>query len=468
MELYPLRALVVGLGESGYWAAQALIQRGVETAVVDSRPRDVLESWRVSDLELAGGKCLLGMNLEEFADQTDALSQFDLLVVSPGVSWNHKLLAAARNLEVPVYGELEWALLQLPQRKVVVTGSNGKTTTATLIAHLLSSQGQKVFLVGNCGVAVSSLLCKTSVPDQAILVVEASSYQLEASESFVPDFGVLLNISENHLERHGSLESYIDAKFKAFQRMTSGVLVYGKDLIKFERCSSCLAQLDCRLESFGDATLKREACELEGHGITFPFERSNLLGGHNRLNVEAALKLVGEVCSSIDGNTLFAALESFEGLQHRIEVFLSTVDCVWVNDSKSTTPSSTLSALQTIVNKWPHSGIVLAIGGVKKQASWDEVWSFAVKNKSRISKILCFGQDGAELLSLAQDKGLPALGVSKVDSVVKCFVENASNGDAREHNVVLFSPGCASFDEFGNFEERGDYFKSLVGEAFFG
>lgn len=455
-QLRPSKVFVFGLGESGYWAARTLVDEGVHVAVLDSRPAEQLDAKRVTGLDRPVVELLLGQDSQGLATRPDYLSEFGLVILSPGVSVEHPLVKAFKALSVPVLGELEWALLQLPQTKLVVTGSNGKSTTVALISHLLRGQGYCVHMVGNCGVAVSSLLNGQRVGKDAILVVEASSYQLEVSESFVPDFGVVLNISENHLERHGSLERYVAAKFKPFSRMSRGSLVYGAELAELEYSRAQLANVPVKKVSFGKAATNDLPCVLSEHQLSVPLDSTPLVGRHNRLNVEAAVTIIGEVCASIDTAALMSSLGSFQGLEHRIEL-IPDYRRVWINDSKATTPVATLSAVTTVLEQWPDRQIYLILGGALKHASWKDVWAMLVQNRNRFGAIVCVGSGGPTLYDQATRFDLSALLCAGLEQGV-CRVAQEAPMDS----VILFSPGCASFDEFSDFEERGRFFKSKV------
>jgi UDP-N-acetylmuramoylalanine--D-glutamate ligase len=456
IDLYPPRTLVVGLGESGYWAAKSLLNHGVKVTVVDGRPEEQLDPARIKGLESALVELLLGEDLLALAHRSEYLDEFGLVVISPGVSMQHPLVKTIQGLGLPLLGELEWALLQLPQTKLVVTGSNGKSTTVALISHLLRGQGYVVHMVGNCGIAVSSLLSGESIQEDAVLVVEASSYQLEVSHSFVPDFGLLLNISENHLERHGSLERYVAAKLKPFARMSKGTLVYGTQLEELDCARSQMSNVAVKKVSFGVAASKNLHCRLSRHNLSVPLDSTPLVGMHNRLNVEAALTVIGEFCASIDADALMSSLGSFCGLEHRIEL-LGDSGRIWINDSKATTPVATLSAVSTVLQQWPGLPIYLIVGGALKQASWAEVWAVLLENRDRFERIVCVGAGGPTLYDQVAECGLPAWpGAGLKEGICRIAEEAPLN------SVVLFSPGCASFDEFSDFEERGRFFKSMV------
>ncbi len=471
------RVLVVGCGISGKSVAQVYLERGAEVHILDAKKKEDLlfkpdmshpgvpEEWfNSSSIDFWLG----GVNPPEDL-------RFDEVVVSPGVPWNSPLLNHFRSQGSIVRGELEWALLQIPGRVVIVTGSNGKTTTSLLLYHLLCSLGNRAFLVGNVGTPVSSLITKNNglIDSNDVLVVEASSYQLEASLNFVPEVGLFLNISENHLERHRSLDGYINAKLRPFRRMKEGAQVVTSDELE-GLVRSTLKDLRPRVSVFGSGrklqpegedfwvdTGNRNQLTLSGGAtsVNISLDGTPLKGEHNRRNCAAALLGILALGIPFEKSSLEHALRSFKMPSYRIQESGVSGGVVWINDSKSTTPEATRTAILSCLESYPERVLTLLFGGEMKNASWDGVWSLIFEKRYRISRVILFGGSAKRLydqiseflstraveIRIAQ---LPTLG----EAIQSARTQSVSG------EVVVFSPGCASFDEFRNFEDRGAFF----------
>ena len=471
------RVLVFGCGISGKSVAQVYLKRGVEVHIVDAKNKD--------DLLIKPSMKRPGVPGEWFSSPLITLwlggetpspdLRFDEVVVSPGVPWNNPLLNHCRGQGAIVRGELEWALLQIAARIVIVTGSNGKTTTSLLLHHLLCSLGSRAFLVGNVGTPVSSLIGKDHglIDVSDIMVVEASSYQLEASSQFAPEVGLLLNISENHLERHGSLDGYINAKLVPFRRMNEGAkVVTSEDL----ECvvKNTLKDIRPKVSVFGkyrgsqpqneDSWVDTEDKDVltfyDGAKLLrFQLQGTPLTGEHNRRNCAAALLGIQALGIRFDQSSVESALRSFKMPSYRIQESGVSDGLTWINDSKSTTPEATRTAILSCLESYPTRALTLLFGGEMKQASWDGVWSSLVENKLRISRVILFGGSGERLYQQMLDflrKWDIEMHISVVPTL-KGAIQSARM-QAGCGDVVVFSPGCASFDEFRNFEDRGAFF----------
>lgn len=473
------RILVVGCGVSGRSVAQVYLERGAEIHILDAKPKD--------DLLLRPGMNMPGMVQQGIPEdwfnsplltfwldgQTPPPEiRFDEVVVSPGVPWSHPLLNRCRSQGSIVRGELEWALLQIPGRVVVVTGSNGKTTTSLLLYHLLCSLGNHAFLVGNVGTPVSSLIAKENDPD-AILVVEASSYQLEASLQFAPEVGLFLNISENHLERHGTLDGYINAKLTAFRRMKEGAMLVTSEELE-DRVRTALKNIRPDIAVFGSGSAERSEREhfwadtgnskklivFDGIALMeFSLEGTPLIGEHNRRNCAAAVLGILALGIPCDKQAVERALRSFKMPLYRIQESGTSGGVTWINDSKSTTPEATRIAILSCLESYSGRTLTLLFGGEMKNASWDDVWSLIVEQQHRISSVIVFGGSARRLydqMSEFFESREVLIQIAEVPTLRKAIQI------ARQHSVsgdvVVFSPGCASFDEFRNFEDRGAFF----------
>lgn len=468
------RVLVVGCGVSGISVAQVYLERGAEIHILDAKKR--------GDLISRPGMVQQGVPEEWFDSPSITFwldgeapppdLRFDEVVVSPGVPWNHPQLNRCRDQGASVRGELEWALLQIPGRKVIVTGSNGKTTTSLLLYHLLSSLGNRAFLIGNVGTPVSSLITKNTNPDD-ILVVEASSYQLEASSQFVPEVGLFLNISENHLERHGTLDGYIDAKLTAYRRMKEGAgLVTSTELEGLVRTSLREVRPEvavfgnCRTrplegqEFWADTENRKELTIQYGSALmNISLEGTPLMGEHNRRNCAAALLGIMALGIPCEKLAVESALRTFKMPSYRIQESGVFNGVTWINDSKSTTPEATRTAILSCLESFPGRPLILLFGGEMKNASWDGVWCLILEQEHRVSRVIVFGGSGrrlydqfSEFLKI-RNMQIRLAQVPTLLDAIQSVRQHAVSGD-----VVVFSPGCASFDEFRNFEDRGAFF----------
>jgi UDP-N-acetylmuramoylalanine--D-glutamate ligase len=477
----PERILVVGFGVSGKSVVEVLLERGKAVEVLDNRAENLF-SKEEADLEALKARGVVfwlgGETPPLFSDKNTLL--YNLVVVSPGVAWNHSFLNACRNAQISVLGELEWALLQLSSHVVVITGSNGKTTTALLVHHLLTAIGKSSYLVGNIGTPVSSLLLKSHprVTSVDVLVVEASSYQLEASSKFEVDVAVILNLSENHLERHGSLDEYLRAKLKPFSRLRSKGSAIAPNTLAL-RIQKEVAP--SRLLTFGqekadtsvNATVKYLSAEVLTDEITVTYNKEittfvlsgiSLLGIHNRLNIAAALLVLEALGVSSKerkawSRKVTSALLTFSAPLYRLQLLESQNGTMWLNDSKSTTPESTRTAIDTVAIHFHSKNLIILIGGAMKQASWANVWELINLKAPQISRLICFGSSFAELFKKCEKNLHPSIIREAFPSLSEALQQTAS---VIHDEVVVFTPGCASFDEFQNFEERGCYFQKFV------
>lgn len=421
-----------------------------------------------------------------------------LAVVSPGISFEAPLPRALQAEGLQLCTELELGLELLGLPSVVVTGSNGKSTTVCLIHHLLRSLGTSSVLCGNIGTPVVSAVRAQCVrdgrisqaPAAKVVVVEASSYQLEQCESLSPQVSVLLNLSDNHLERHGSMEAYGAAKARVarWQGPEQVCVLNAEDSF----CGSSTVRTSAARYWFGAnsefsqrlapgtvhalvdydpaAGIDRIALRVAGESAAkavFSLSELKLIGFHNRTNVAAALLAVKGMGVDVASHTLEIerAFRTFEPLPHRLQ--LCAADArgrQFLNDSKSTTVASTVEALKTCAQHYPGRPIVVMLGGQAKRGSWAPLAAALNQVRDRISEVVFFGRDGIGVRQNLNTAGLDG-SVRTFDAVhlrgaVARVIEEAPDG-----SLVLLSPGCASFDEFTGFEARGEAFVHSVKEG---
>ncbi len=437
------RVAVLGLARSGVAAARLLLDRGCRVELLDLvMPVD--EEASIRDLEQRGARLRIGPHDPAW------LPEFDLLVKSPGVPAGAPFLIEARARGVPVIGELELAFLAAAGLILAITGTNGKSTTTAWAGDMFREAGVPVQVVGNIGRAMSDGVLED--PD-AVFVVEVSSFQLEDARTFRPRVACLLNLTPDHLDRHGSLEAYREAKFKIFDRQEEEDLALigpDEDLAKL-----AAPRLHARRARFAPADLGADGSfvrdehlwlRLRGRETRLLPERSlSLPGPHNLENALAAAAGAAELGAEPDA--IARSLSTFAGLPHRLEP-VGTLDGVrFVNDSKATNTDSLAVALRS----FPEPVILIA-GGLGKGQDFRPL---APLVRARVGLLILIGRD-AEAIGQAWND-VPSIRAGSLEEAVSLGRRNARAG-----GVVLLSPACASFDMFRNYEDRGDRFRSLV------
>lgn len=437
----------MGLARSGVAAALALRARGERVVGVDAGRPDV---GRL-------GEAGVEVHLDDPGDRL--LDGVGTLVKSPGVPHSAPAVAAARARGIAVVGELEIAWRMLPNPFVAVTGTNGKTTTTELIGHIHRQAGRPVAVAGNVGTPVSALVGE--LPDEATIVCEASSFQLEDTIAFAPEAAVLLNVTPDHLDRHGSFAAYREAKLNAFRRQ-------GEDA-----CSIAPVDFDgplpgdARRVTFGTHPDARggprsAAVTLRDDGMVCwqgrPFvavDEIRLPGRHNLDNAMAAA--AAALACGVPPEAVRAGLRSFRGVAHRLEP-VGTVDGVaYVNDSKATNVDSTLVALRSYEPdpaRRPRGRVHLIAGGRTKAQDFAPLAPLVAE---RCAAVYLIGEGTEEIAAALAPSGVPLHDCGELERALA-----AARVAARPGDVVLLSPACASFDQFADFEARGDAFRALV------
>ena len=432
--------LVVGLARSGAAAALALAARGEQVIGTD---RAGLEP---SELVAAG--------VELTADGTAALERVGCVVKSPGVGAAEPLIAAARERGIVVIGELELAWRLLPNEFVAVTGTNGKTTTVELIGAIYRASGLGVVVAGNVGRALSVFATppphgKAPLDPSVTVVCEASSFQLEDTLEFAPHAAVLLNIAPDHLDRHGDMDSYLAAKLRVFARQGSDDYA----VVPAGGVGAPLPGLGARLTFGSDAgaDLRRDGDWLSWRGQRLvEVAAIHLRGPHNLDNAMAAAAVT--LACGVPPESVREGLASFAGVAHRLEDVARLDGVLFVNDSKGTNVASTLVALRSFAPGSVH----LIVGGRGKGEDFATLREEIV---ARARAVYLIGEAGPAIgAALA---GAPAeLAIVTCGTVERALA--AARAAAVSGEVVLLSPACTSFDQFRDFEARGDEFKRLV------
>ncbi len=433
--------LIVGLARSGVAAALTLRARGEEVIGCDAGARGTPALDRAAErLSEAGVEVHLDASGDALAARAGTL------IKSPGVPQNAPLVAAARARGVPILGELELAWRLLENEFIAVTGTNGKTTTAEWIGHVHREAALPVAVAGNVGTALTSLV--GTVPAHATIVCEASSFQLEDTVAFAPEVAVLLNLEPDHLDRHGTFADYVAAKLRIFANQ-------GNDDV-------AVAPLDLDVEDLGGCARRvpfgAEGAELSDRAGYLWWDDEPLIdvteislpGAHNRANAMA----VAAACLArgIDRDAVAAGLRTFRGVAHRLELIATRDGVAFVNDSKATNVASTLVALRSYAG-----GIHLIAGGRGKRQDFSPL---APVVGERCRAVYLIGEAAGELEQALSPAGIPIHQEGELAAAVQAAAVAAAPGD-----TVLLSPACASYDQYPDFEARGDHFRQLVGEG---
>jgi len=447
MEIKGKKVLVVGLGKSGLAAALFLRRRGAQVTVSDVRSaaalgKDIPALLDEGIMVEAGGHGLLTFRRQ------------DLIVVSPGVPIDTPELAQVRNFGLPVIGEVELAARFLAGKTLAITGSNGKTTTTSLCGEILAAALPHVQVGGNIGVPVIALVDQSREDGWSVL--EVSSFQLETTFDFRPDIAVILNITPDHLDRHGSFENYVAAKERIFanQHSDDALILNADD----EVAMRAAARAKSRVFWFSRTRIIRQGSFVHDGAIWFRATEQSapefilkvsaipLKGLHNVENVLAA------VCSArlagVAPEFIRDAVQKFRAVEHRLE-FVANVNGVdYYNDSKATNVDAALKAVEAF-----PSGIHLILGGKDKGSDYRIMRPLIQK---RVKSIYTIGA-AAEKIVTHLEGSAPIVHCGTLDAAVTKAADAARPGD-----IILLAPACSSFDQFENYEQRGQVFKDLV------
>jgi UDP-N-acetylmuramoylalanine--D-glutamate ligase len=428
--------LVVGLARSGAGAAALLHARGEEVVAVDSTPAQRLRADLPDGVELHAG-----------VDGVALLERVRAVVKSPGVPATAPVVRAARERGMPVLGELELAWRCVPNEVIAVTGTNGKTTTVELLGHLHREAGVPVAVVGNVGTAYSSLALDPDAHAGAVVVCEASSFQLEDTIAFAPEAAVLLNLESDHLDRHGSLAAYHEAKLKVFANQgNDDVAVAPRNLVHPLRDLGGCARRVCFGDSPEDELSLRAGTLWWDQTPLLRAEELALRGPHNVRNAMAAAAVA--LARGLPVDAVREGLKSFGGVPHRLEEIAVRDGITYVNDSKATNVAAALVALASF-----EAGVHAIMGGQGKAEDYSPLRDAVAAHCAGVYLI------GAEAPALhaVLDGAAPLRDCGTLDRAVA-----AARAAARPGEVVLLSPACASYDQFDNFEARGEAFRELA------
>jgi len=434
--LPPAPYLVVGLARSGVAVALALRGRGAAVAGCDA---GAVSAERRAELEAAGVAVHAGTLGVEL------LPAVGSVIKSPGVPAQAPVVVAAREAGLPVVGELEVGWRLVPNEVIAVTGSNGKTTTVELIGHLHRIAGLAAEVVGNVGTALSTLADR-GLPDTATIVCEASSFQLEDTERFAPDAGVLLNLAEDHLDRHGTFDAYRTAKLEVFARQPAGAVAVAPEELAAEGLPGEAEQIWFGSGSGARLGAREAALWWDGERL-LGFEEVRLRGPHNRLNAMAAAAVT--LARGMAPAAVREGLASFAGVAHRLEEIATLDGVLYVNDSKATNVASAVAGLESFAG-----GVHVIFGGRGKGGGYAPL-AAPVAGRARAAYLI--GETAPELAAALAATGVPLHQAGDLEHALA-----AARAAARPGEVVLLSPACASFDQYADYEARGEHFRALV------
>lgn len=443
MKLYGKTVLIIGLKRTGVSVARFLAQRGAQVRITDRQTAAQLKDEFAQITDIAA-------DVRLGAEDESLLDGIDLVVPSPGVPCTAPLLVAAQQRGLPVWSEIELAFRFLQVPVLAVTGTNGKSTTTTLLGKLLREHGQRVFVGGNLGIPLLDAVSE----DVEVVVAEVSSFQLEWVEQFRPRIGLWLNLTEDHLDRHGTLAAYGAAKRAMFvhQAPTDWAIFNRHD----PAVQQCMQGLPGRLFSFGwepmqegvwiEEEQKALIVKVAGRETRISLAGLRLYGRHNLENVMAAV--AAATLWGVSVEMIERVLARFTGLRHRLELVATKHEVAYFDDSKGTNVGAVVQSLASF-----SGPVILLAGGVDKGGDYAPLRPLV---QSKVKKLVLFGA-AKEIIAAALGNATDTVIVETLAEAVHAAARVAGAGD-----TVLLSPACASFDQFRNYAHRGEVFRAVV------
>ncbi len=429
--------LIIGMARSGREAARLALAKGAKIYLADAKKAEDLEE--IAELSELAETCY-------FATEP-ILESIDLIVVSPGVPPSLKILKKAREREIEILVEVEFAMRFAKGRFVAITGTNGKTTTTALTEYMLKAAGKRAFACGNIGIPLSKIVREYNFVD-TIYILEMSSYQLEYCQNISLDIGAILNLTPDHLARHQTMENYLAVKEKLLLAVKdSENIIYNQNQACFEQFkqkypeaySFALGQkadiyvIDGKIISAKDNTILLKSSELQ------------IRGEHNVENALAALAIILHL--DVDLSLAIAALKQFKGVEHRNEIVGYYNNILFINDSKATNPESTIPALKAL-----QKPTVLLAGGMDKQSDY----SVLLPYMQMVTHTVLYGETKYDIAKVLASANKNYTIVDDLPAAVRtALVEVSAEG------TILLSPASASWDMYPSFEHRGNHFKSI-------
>ena len=439
------RIVILGGGESGVGAAVLAKVKQFEVFLSDSG--QLKEEYRKTLEEY-------GIPFEEGHHTEELILNADEVVKSPGIPETAPMVVALRERGINIISEIEFAGRYDTAKKICITGSNGKTTTTSLIYYLLKNAGLDVGLGGNIG---KSYAMQVALEKHDIYVLEISSFQLDGMYDFKADIAVLLNITPDHLDRYDhKMQNYINAKFRITRNMSKDdcFIFCSDDAITMGELDKIVLQAkklpftqEGKVEEGAYTENGNMVVAYEGKKFQMPIDEINIKGRHNVYNSMAAA-IAGKIMHITD-HSIRDSLMSFQGVEHRMEKVLSIGGVLYINDSKATNVNSTWYALESV-----HAPIILILGGKDKGNDYEPIYDLV---REKVRAIVCLGVDNKKIHECFEDKVEAIYDTLSAEECVRQCAEIAEPGD-----TVLLSPCCASFDLFKNYEDRGRQFKEAV------
>lgn len=438
------RITVLGAVRSGLGAAKLIKRMGGIPFVSDMAPKEKLQK-QIEELEAAGVDF-------EYGGHSERVFDTNLIITSPGIPLDSAVLIKARNKNLKVISEVEFASWFCKGKIVSITGTNGKTTTTSLVAHMLNHCGLKTYSAGNIGLAFSEIAA--DVKENEIVALETSSFQLDHLATFKPNIAVILNITPDHLDRYEhKYENYIQSKYKIFQyQAEDNYLILNADdehLKVVDKSGPRKLFFSLKEEQFDGAYYHDGTIYYKNVGIVefeIPIKNLSLKGEHNYANSMAAI-IIAKVLEC-DNVKISESLASFPGVEHRLEFVRELDGVTFINDSKATNVDSVWYALRSF-----DQPIFLILGGKDKGNDYNQIKELVI---DKVKKIYAIGSSADKVFNFFHHH---------VKVEIKATLEECvytANSEARENEVVLLSPACASFDMFDSYEHRGRVFKEAV------
>jgi len=434
------KVVVLGLGKSGWAAIRVLKKLG---ALVIGHDHKKTETPEEVDVEL------------KYGEEEVITSDIDVVVKSPGIPYNNKHVQQAFSLHIPVITEVELAYQVTNVPFIGITGSNGKTTTTTLVGEIIKQDQQAVLVGGNIGTPLSQQAYEAK--EEKWMVAELSSFQLMGIETFQPKIACLMNIYPAHLDYHGTIEEYIDAKSKLFQNQTKN------DLAVLNADSPYTKPIEEKIQSsiyyFSTKKEVAKGAYVEGNELMFKDETGKktsiisvdkivLKGEHNLENILASIVIT--ILAGVKVESIVKVLTRFSGVEHRLEFVENQQGVSYYNDSKATNPEACSRALRSF-----HEPILHIAGGLNRGIDFHEL--IDIYEHQSIKRLFAYGESKDMLASMAEKANVKVTKVNTLAEAVQQAKKMATSGD-----VVLLSPACASWDQYASFEERGKVFKEEV------
>ncbi len=434
------KILILGMARSGYEVAKLLSNYQNDIIVTDGKPQDEIQVQELKELYIP---VIITDKQEELLDDS-----FDVVIKNPGIKYTHPCILKAKELGIPVVNELEVSYSFLPSdiQIIGVTGSNGKTTTVTLIYEILKNAIGHVHLCGNIGKPFASIIPEIQKKD--ILVVEISDHQLCDMYDFKTNISVLTNISDAHTDFHDSHSRYVEMKKRIFNHHTKEDF----GIINFDNKESIEATKDIMTNKLYFSSTKEQLCYLKDGKIYYDgkefisISEIRLKGNHNYENIMASI-IVAKILNVSDGK-IKEVLRTFKGVEHRIEYVTTLHNREIYNDSKSTNNVATMTALKSF-----QKPIRLLLGGLDRNQSFEELYPYM----QYVKKVYCFGETKEKINQFCIQKNINCAGFETLkEATIKSYQES------EEEEVILLSPACASWDQYQCFEDRGNEFKSII------